>query len=281
MIEARELVDSGGALQKAVIMARGLGTRMRAADASARLDATESAAADSGVKGLIPVGHPFLDYLISALADAGCTEVCIVIAPGRSSLRERYTTQMVPKRISVHFAVQSNPLGTADAVLASEAFAGDDPFLVVNSDNYYPVEVLSALRQAPLPALPGFNREELLLDGDIPPERILSFALLETDTAGALARIVEKPSATDPGAMAAGAMVSMNCWAFTPAIFDACRSIVPSPRGELELPDAVQLLVDRGVRFTVLPVSARVLDLSRRSDIPRVRARLAGVEVSL
>lgn len=267
--------------QKAVILARGLGTRMRTGDPSAKLEADQAAVADSGVKGLIPVGRPFLDYVIAALADAGCTDVCIVLAPGPSELRDRYTRHAVPDRVKVHFAVQEQPLGTADAVLAVEAFAGNDPFMVVNSDNYYPVDVLRGLRQAPLPALPGFDREALLSDGDIPPERIASFALLETDGSGALTRIVEKPDADRLAAMDGAAMVSMNCWAFTATILDACRSIGPSPRGELELPDAVQLLVDRGERFTVLPVSARVLDLSRRSDIPRVRERLAGLEVLL
>lgn len=281
------MIDERGAglrtarLAKAVILARGLGTRMRAADDAAQLQAAESAVADSGIKGLIPVGRPFLDYALSALADAGCTDVCIVVGPGRSELRDRYTSDVVPERIRVHFAVQEQPLGTADAVLAAESFAGRDPFIVVNSDNYYPVEVLTALRDAPLPALPGFDHEGLLRDGDIPPARLASFALLEVDDSGALVRIVEKP---DPAALEGAngkSLVSMNCWAFTSDIFNACRSIDPSARGELELPDAVQLLVASGVRFTVLPVSARVLDLSRRSDIPRVRERLAGTEVSL
>ena len=54
---------------KAVILARGLGTRMRRADAAAALDDTQSSAADSGLKGMIPIGRPFLDYVISALAE--------------------------------------------------------------------------------------------------------------------------------------------------------------------------------------------------------------------
>ncbi|MGI8619426.1 MAG: nucleotidyltransferase family protein, partial [Gemmatimonadaceae bacterium] len=53
---------------KAVVLARGLGTRMRAADSTADLDADASAIADSGVKAMIPVGRPFLDYVLSALA---------------------------------------------------------------------------------------------------------------------------------------------------------------------------------------------------------------------
>src|SRR5688572_7796745 len=122
---------------KAVVLARGLGTRMRAPDPSAPLDADASAIADSGLKAMIPVGRPFLDYVLSALADAGFTDACLVIGPEHSAVREHYNGAAKPARIRVHFAVQEKPLGTADAVLAAEQFVGVDPFVVINSDNYY------------------------------------------------------------------------------------------------------------------------------------------------
>jgi glucose-1-phosphate thymidylyltransferase len=74
----------------------------------------------------------------------------------------------------------------------------------------------------------------------------------------------------------------MNCWQFRPVIFAACRAIGPSPRGELELPDAVQHAMDvLGERFRVVPVRAAVLDLSSRQDVAPVAARLAGTEAEL
>ena len=154
---------------------------------------------------------------------------------------------------------------------------------MLNADNYYPVDVLAALRTAPAPALPGFDRDALGRDGgNVPPERIASFALLDVAPDGTLRRIVEKPDAATLQAMAGARLVSMNCWLFGPTIFEACRAIAPSPRGELELPHAVQWLVDeRGARVTVLPVQAPVLDLSSRADIPAVAARLADVDVRL
>ncbi|CAM4084774.1 hypothetical protein [Helcobacillus massiliensis] len=72
----------------AVILARGLGTRMRREDPSAALTAEQAAAAGSGVTALIDVGRPFLDYVISALADAGVTDVCLIIGPEHDALRE-------------------------------------------------------------------------------------------------------------------------------------------------------------------------------------------------
>ena len=272
----------GGGVTRAVILARGLGTRMRRDDPAAPLDPEQAAVADTGMKGMIPVGRPFLDFALSALADAGCREACLVIGPEHDAARERYARYADAGRIRVRFAVQERPLGTADAVLAAAPFVGGDPFLVVNADNYYPVDALAALRAAPLPALAGFDRDALVRDGNVPPERVARFAVLDVAPDGALRRVVEKPDDATLEALGAPLWVSMNCWAFTPEILDACRRVAPSPRGELELPHAVQLLIDeRGVRFTVLPVRAPVLDLSSRGDVAAVAARLAGVEVRL
>ena len=274
-------VRDGGAV-KAVILARGLGTRMRRADAETALDPAQAAVAETGVKGMIPVGRPFLDYALSALADAGFREACLVIGPEHDAVREYYTRTVTPRRLRIDFAIQERPLGTADAVLAAESFAGGQPFLVVNSDNYYPVPTLAAVRVLRAPALPGFDRDALVRDGNVSPERIRSYALLVVAPDGSLRRVIEKPDDATLRALGDTPLVSMNCWLLSPDIFDACRRIAPSARGELELPHAVQWLIDeRGARFTVLPARAPVLDLSSRSDIPEVAARLAGVEVAL
>ncbi len=131
-----------GAPTKAVILARGLGSRMRKAADDVTLSAEQAQAADSGVKAMISVGRPFLDHVISALADAGFTDVCLVIGPEHDMIRDYYDT--LPRtRVTIAYAVQVEPLGTANAVLAAEDFAGDDRVLVINSDNYYPAAVVS------------------------------------------------------------------------------------------------------------------------------------------
>ena len=273
--------EAGALPRKAVVLARGLGTRMRRDDAATPLTPAQAAVADTGMKGMIPVGRPFLDYVLAALADAGFTDVCLVIGPEHQAIREHYTRAVVPRRLRLGFAIQWEPLGTADAVRAAARFVGQEPFLVLNADNYYPPEVLAALRRAPPPATLGFARDGLLRDGQIPPERIARYALLDVGPGGVLRRIVEKPDDATARALG-GAPVSMNCWLLTPALLEACRRVPPSPRGELELPLAVQYAVDvMGVRVRVLPVDAPVLDLSHRADIPAVAARLEGVQISL
>lgn len=264
---------------KAVVLARGKGTRMQRADRTVAADPAQARVADAGLKAMIPFRRPFLDYILSALADAGCRDVCLVIGPEHGVVRDYYERTHPPERVRVSFAVQPEAHGTADAVLSAEAFAGSAPFLVLNSDNYYPIDVLRALVALDGPGLPAFRRSTLLERSNIDPGRISSYALLTIDEAGTLEDIVEKPDPETYARYGDAVRVSMNCWRFGPSIFRACRSIEPSPRGELELPNAVRYAVRvMGERFRAIPVDAGVLDLSRREDIAAVEARLSGVD---
>jgi glucose-1-phosphate thymidylyltransferase len=267
--------------EKAVILARGLGTRMRKADADASLTAEEAAVAATGVKAMIPIGRPFLDYVLSSLADAGYRRVCLVIGPEHTQVREYYS-RLATRLIHVDFAVQEHPLGTADAVAAAEVFADDGNVLVINSDNYYPTEAVKALRTIGGSGLAAFQADGLLAGGNIPAERIAKFALVQADAKGHLVRIIEKPDKATLEAMPKPLCLSMNCWMFGPAIFRACRAINPSPRGELEITDAVQYAIDHlGESFRVLRFNLPVLDLSSRGDVAAIKDKLAGVEVRL
>jgi glucose-1-phosphate thymidylyltransferase len=253
---------------------------MRAATTGARLAPEQSDAADAGLKAMIPIDRPFLDYSLSSLADAGLRDVCLVIGPEHDAIREYYAT-VSTSRLRITFAIQERPIGTADAVIAAKDFVGHDDFLVVNSDNYYPTSVIAELRRPPAPALPAFSRDGLLRDRQIPPERIARYALLDIDNDHVLRRIVEKP--TEQQAAALGhARVSMNCWLFDSEIFEACRRVPLSARGEHELPLAVQFGIEHlGLRFRTFEVDAPVLDLSHREDISSVAGRLRGTRVEL
>jgi dTDP-glucose pyrophosphorylase len=269
-------------ITKAVILARGFGKRMRSSGTTVHLDADQSRAADSGMKAMIPIGRPFLDFVLSALADARFTEACLVVGPEHTAIREYYAA-LSTRRIKVSFAIQEQPIGTANALLAAESFTANGSFLVLNSDNYYPVEVFAALRSLGEPGLPAFEREALVRQSNIPRERIRGYALLKISASGYLERIVEKPDEM-PAAAARGeeVFISMNCWRFAPKIFRACREVPRSTRGEFELPEAVQFgLSSLGLCFKTIPFRAGVLDLSYRGDIAEVATRLAGVRVEL
>ena len=264
-----------------MVLARGLGTRMRQPTPGLALTAEQQVMADQGVKALVSVGRPLLDYALSALADAGVEEVCLVIGPEHAAIVERYRNTVTPSRLTITTAIQPEPKGTADAVLAAQSFAGPDDFLVVNSDNIYPVEALAALVSLGGPGLIGYDAEALLTESNIPPERIAQFALIDLAPDSSLAKITEKPPA-EPRVPSAERRVSMNSWRFGSKIFPACRLVTPSPRGELELQDAVTIaMAQLGERFQVVPFAGGVLDLSSRADIAAVTERLRGREVVL
>jgi glucose-1-phosphate thymidylyltransferase len=253
---------------------------MKKGEADTALDTAQSAAASSGLKAMIPIGRPFLDYVLSALADAGFQRACLVIGPEHNLVREYYT-RLRATRIEVSFAVQAEALGTASAVLAAEEFAGADEFVSINGDNYYPVEVLQALRELGQPGTVLFEAEALVRESNIPPERVREYAYAVIDAEGFLADLVEKPDAETAAKMAGPKLVSMNCWRFSPGIFPVCREVPQSPRGEYELPLAVKLAIQRGLKFKSATCRVGVHDLSRRSDIAAVAQCLREVKVEL
>lgn len=263
-----------------MILAAGLGTRMRGAAPREGVTAAQRAVAARGIKGLIPFGgRPFLDFVLSSLADAGCRKACLVIGPTHQELREHYTGPGRPSRLVLDFCVQAEPLGTAHALLAAESCAAGTTTLLVNSDNLYPREALAALCALPRAGLLGFRRSGLIRHGNIPPERIRAYALIEANGQGDLVRIVEKPDPAAAAEFGDDPLVSMNAWLLPPDIFTACRAIGPSPRGELELQDAVRYAMDSlGERFRVIESGDGVLDLSTPDDIPGMTERLHGVE---
>ena len=270
-------------MEKAVILARGLGKRMRQSRGSqGDLSGAQSAVADTGTKAMIPIDRPFLDYVLHNLAEAGYRRICLVIGPEHDALRTYYTQTVQPKRISIDFAIQQNPLGTADAVLAAASFAADDHFLVINSDNYYPLDALKKLHLLNTPGLAAFDREGMIADSNISADKLIQFAVVQTDAGDNLIGVIEKPDEQTLQTLPAPICLSMNCWRFGPAIFEGCREINPSPRGELELPDAVRYTIDvLGQQYKAVTIKAPVLDLSRREDIAAVAEKLKGSHVDL
>jgi glucose-1-phosphate thymidylyltransferase len=244
------------------------------------LDPAQAEMADRGLKGMIPIaGRPFLDYVLSALADAGYAHACLVIRPEHELVRTYYTNMAPPTGINVTFANQHIPRGTASAILAAETFVGGDDFVMVNSDNYYPVWALADLRLLGEPGFVAFHPEGLL-SGNVTPDRLNAYATVVVGPDGYLEHIVEKPDVDLAMTSAKDArFLSMNCWRFSPRIFPACRAISQSKRGELELADAVQYAMNTlDERFRAIHANAPVLDLSNRRDVAAVTAMLLAVK---
>jgi dTDP-glucose pyrophosphorylase len=268
-------------IRKAVIFAAGAGTRMQRDTGGVALAPEQAAAAAAGHKALMPVGRPFLDHVLSTLADADVTDICLVVNPAAPAIRAYYASQTV-ERLTLTFVDQPAPHGTAHALACARDFVGAAHCLTLNGDNHYPASAIRALAALDAPGLVGFSARALVEQGNVRAERLGAFALIATDADGMLTAIQEKPADAVIAAAGGHALFSMNLWAFSPAIFDACTRIRPSPRGELELPDAVRstMRIDH-VRYRVLPSHDAVLDLSSRADVAAVTARLANAKVQL
>ena len=257
---------------------------MRADDASARLTEAQRRAAGAGWKALMPIaGRPFLDYVLTSLADAGCGEAGVVIG---AEQRDDFSPYERPpagapsatRRVAVTLIEQREPLGTADAVRSAATWVGAEPFLVVNGDNLYPVPALRSLVALDGPGAALFELDSVVRDGNLAPARAAAFALAELDLARNLARLMEKPPVDRIEQRGGRQLVSMNAWRFDPDVLRACQDVGRSERGEYELPAAVELAIARGVKMRAVVACGPVLDLSRQIDVEAVTRRLAGVD---
>jgi glucose-1-phosphate thymidylyltransferase len=208
---------------KGLILSGGKGTRLR--------PITHTSA-----KQLVPVANkPVLFYGIEAMAAAGIHDVGIVIAPETGDEIRAAARDGERFGVSITYIEQEAPLGLAHAVLTAEPFLGDMPFVMYLGDNL--------LREGITDLVNAFRAEEpdaLILLTHVPdPE---NYGVAELDGGGRVGRLVEKPAEPQTD------LALVGVYMFSPHIFEAARAIEPSWRGELEITDAIQQLLDRSLR---------------------------------
>ena len=227
---------------KALILAGGSGTRL--------WPITHTSA-----KQLVPVANkPILFYGLEAMAEAGIKDVGIIVGDTAAEIIAAVGDGS-QWALDVTYIPQAAPLGLAHCVLIARDFLGDDDFVMYLGDNL--------IRQGVKEFVDRFEAERsrastptLGSDADIPTAQILlarvpdaeRFGVAELDAAGRVVRLVEKPE-VPPSDLAL-----VGVYLFDKTVHDAVRAIDPSPRGELEITDAIQWLVDQGhhVRSEVL-----------------------------
>ncbi len=213
---------------KAVILAGGRGKRL-------------VPITDAIPKAMIPInGKPMLAIILSQLKTVSITEVVVVVHHLKEKIRNYFGSSF--EGISIQYVEQKEMDGTADAVLTAEQFI-DDKFLCIACDSLFDTALLKRIVQH---KSDGVITACLVKD----PSR---FGAIETD-GSRVTKIVEK-SSHPPSNLA-----NFSIYVFPVTIFDACRKISKSPRGEYEITDALQYLIDRGARFEY-EVGEHILDI--------------------
>ena len=213
---------------KGLILSGGKGTRLR--------PLTYTSA-----KQLVPVANkPVLFYGIEALAAAGIRDIGMVVGDTQAEIRAAVGDGS-RWNVAITYIVQDAPRGLAHAVLISQAFIGDEPFVMYLGDNL--------LNKGMNRFVDEFVREapaaQILLTR-VPDPQMFGVAELEE---GRVVRLVEKPAAPKSD------LALVGVYMFSPAVFDSVKRIKPSFRNELEITDAIQDLIDRG-----LPVRPHLVD---------------------
>jgi glucose-1-phosphate thymidylyltransferase len=204
---------------KGLILSGGRGTRLRPITFTS-------------AKQLVPVANkPILFYGIEALAASGIHEIGIVVGDTRQEIRDAVGDGS-RFGVSVTYIEQEAPLGLAHAVLVSEPFLGADPFCMYLGDNL--------IRERLEPLVTRFRDEKpncQILLAAVPDPTQFGVAVLK---GGQVVRLVEKPK--DPPSN----LGLVGVYMFDATVFKAVKAIKPSARGELEITDAIQWLIDQG-----------------------------------
>jgi glucose-1-phosphate thymidylyltransferase len=226
---------------KGLILSGGAGTRLR--------PITHTSA-----KQLVPVANkPVLFYGIEALVEAGIGEIGIIIAPDTGEEIKAAVGDGSRFGTAITYIPQAEPLGLAHAMLTAEPFLGTDPFVMYLGDNL--------LRDGIAGLVGAFRASEpdaLILLTSVPDPWNYGVAELDGD---AVRSLVEKPAEPPTN------LALVGVYMFGPAILESARAIEPSSRGELEITDAIQRLIDDGHRVESHTVTGWWKDTGQLADM--------------
>ena len=225
---------------KGLILSGGTGSRLR--------PITHTSA-----KQLVPVANkPVLFYGIESLRNAGITDIGIVVGDTAAEIEDAVGNGS-RWGVNITYIPQEAPLGLAHAVLTAEEFLGDSNFVMYLGDNL--------LRDGIKDLVDSFVKnapDALILLQEVPNPEAYGVAEVKD---GQVVRLVEKPKKPKSN------LALVGIYMFTPAIHKCTKAIKPSPRGELEITDAIQCLIDEGKRVEPHVVQGWWKDTGKLEDM--------------
>lgn len=266
-------------VRKAVIPAAGLGTRF--------LPATKSSP-----KEMLPVvDKPAIQYVVEEAVRAGITDILVITGRSKRALEDHFDrnfeleyyleqagkhdilkeVQASSELADIHYVRQRDPLGLGHAVSVARAHVGNEPFAVLLADDIMIDD--SALLGAMLEVHDRYGRSVIAVQ-EVEPHEISSYGCVEPETVHEslveVRRIVEKPKPED----APSNLAVMGRYVFTPEIFNALDRIEPGRGGELQLTDAIQLLLEEQTVYGQRLTHGRY-DVGQKVDFLRANVELA------
>ncbi len=227
---------------KGLILSGGKGTRLRPFTYT-------------GAKQLVPLANkPVLFYAIEDLVEADITTIGIVISPETGDQVKATVGDGSQFGAQITYILQDAPRGIAHGIKIAQDFIGDDPFVLFLGDNF--------LREGIVPQVKAFcngamNAQIILYPMDDPSS--MGVAVLDGD--GRVTRLVEKPKQfISPYAV-------IGIYMFDRHVFEAVNAIKPSARGELEITETIQYLIDHGLNVRAHQLTGWWIDTGKMSDI--------------
>jgi len=225
---------------KALILSGGTGTRLRPLTYSTP-------------KQLIPlVNKPILFYIIEKVVRSGITDIGIVVGDTYEQIKTAVGNGD-KWNVDITYIHQPLPLGLAHAVKTASDFIGEDSFLMILGDNLFHMELGGFIK-----SFQGSSSNASILLHYVDEPSSYGVAVVENDQ---VVKLVEKPS------IFVSNLIITGIYIFDKRIFEAIDNTLPSPRGELEITDAIQKLLDMGGKVSYKMTEGWWKDTGKPSDI--------------